>query len=294
MVKVILLFFALVCTNSWSSEPDKPKTDSGKRQTNYEQSYAEKSPIFIYGEVTAKKDEKEAREDANERDFKVKIDQALVNYTKWLAIFTSLLFAATAALCWFTFKLSRDAKNASDRQSSEMQKVLAISQESADAAKKSAEIAGCALTDVERPYIFVSDVSWDWITNDRTRVMCTVANYGKLPGIIQDVRAIISITSDGTPEIPKRVDDSNALLVDPIIAAGEARQNICFVCSESVVPRSFFENQGNEALFFWVIISYRGPFTKEHESSFCWRLSFDMKSYMTFIPFAHDDNNYTK
>lgn len=297
MLKAPVLFLILIVAfgSAWSSEPEKINANAGDRTAKYEQRGTENSPIFIHGEVTAKKNEEEAREDAEDRKIKADSDAALVEYTGMLAIFTCLLFVFTAALWLVTFQLSRDARKTSDRQASEMEKALAIAQESADAAKKSADVAEHALTNIERPYIYVSDVGWKWDASNKVVVAFTVANYGKLPGAIQNVRATLGTTSSGTPEIPRCVDESNPLLLFPIIAAGEERKQVEIMGNPSDISISAFSPEGNDDLFFWIIISYQGPLSaKDHESSFCWRLSRNPQSYLKFIPFRQEGYNYAK
>ncbi len=118
----VLLFGGI----AWSKEPVKVEANNGENQTQTEQRGTKETPIFINGEVRTKKDKEEAKEDAEERKIKADTDAALVKYTKYLAIFTFLLFFFTAALWWVTYKLSKDAKTTSERQSNEMQESLTI------------------------------------------------------------------------------------------------------------------------------------------------------------------------
>src|SRR5260221_3446711 len=200
---LFILIFAF--GNAWTTEPQHQQPNSRKQQAKNEQRGAEQSPVFINGEVTVKKDKQEAESDANERKLKAQVDADLTRYTKYLAEFTFFVFVFTAFLWIATYRLSRDARKVSDRQGLETANALAIATDSADAAKKAADVAERTLTDLERPYIFAFgafslNVDQSVAGGFIPFVTYSVANYGKTPGIVEGVFCEISKGGDETPE----------------------------------------------------------------------------------------------
>lgn len=211
----LFLILAMIFGNAWSSEPEKIKANTGNQTAKYEQRGTENSPIFVNGEVTTKKNKEEARDDADERKFKADIDKALVKYTGGLAVFTFLLFVFTAALWWVTLQLSRDAQKSSARQAREMEKVLAISRESADAARKSADVAEHALTGLERQETATKTIERAYVKMSHTedgiempygyiRIRMKIENLGNTPADVIDVLMCPIVLKSGEllPEIP--------------------------------------------------------------------------------------------
>lgn len=90
------LVLVLALGAAWSADGAKPQTYSGAQNTKSEQRGTEKSPVFVKGDVTTKKNEQEANDDAKDRKEKAAIDKALIEYTRLAAIFTFMLFFAAA------------------------------------------------------------------------------------------------------------------------------------------------------------------------------------------------------
>jgi hypothetical protein len=90
------LVLVLVLGSAWSADPIKPQSYSRTQSTKAEQRGTEKSPVFVKGDVTTKKNEQETKEDAKDREDNTVIDKALVKYTGLAALFTFLLFLAAA------------------------------------------------------------------------------------------------------------------------------------------------------------------------------------------------------
>jgi hypothetical protein len=202
-------------------------------------------------------------------------DNLIIAFWRWsthdpVAAFTAVLAISTIGLWIVTWR-------SGVRQSADMQASIA-------AAQKSAELAEHALTKLERPYIFISDVGRleTEIIEDQMEdygeallsIEYSVANYGKIPAIVVDARASLHVSA--SPRDPDHLPRSHPLVVSPIFAAGEARQKL----TERLVWGDHgYDEDGStipilgddRSLFFWIIITYRGPFTDGHETRACWR-----------------------
>jgi hypothetical protein len=152
----------------------------------------------------------------------------------------------------------------------------------AAAATKQARIAEDNLAKLERPYIFVFNVSTldckeiEDIeeTGHLLKITFSVANYGKIPAIIKCAQ--VDLNAGPEPASPPPVNAHHNLAASPILAAGEVRHNLeewlkwdGEVWNDEY--NDFFPELGNDGLFFWVIINYRGPFSDQHETRACWR-----------------------
>jgi hypothetical protein len=158
--------------------------------------------------------------------------------------------------------------------------------EVASASTRQAKVAEDSLAKLERPYLFIFNVgrleveqmTWDQDSGGDDLLLSvtySVANYGKIPAIIKHALAGLSVAVD--PTSPDRLPYSHTLVVSPIFAAGETRHGIA---ERLVWDRAYGNDEdGNivptlgkdNTLFFWIIITYRGPFTDGHETRVCWQ-----------------------
>lgn len=152
--------------------------------------------------------------------------------------------------------------------------------DAAAAATRQAKVAEDSLTKLERPYIFIfnlSPLSVDELEEGDGAILSvtySVANYGKIPAIIKFAQATMAVGEN--PPFPDRLPESHTLIAAPILAAGEARHDIAqhLIWSEGTA----FDEDGSiipsipehKVLFLWIIITYRGPFTDQHETRACW------------------------
>jgi hypothetical protein len=185
-----------------------------------------------------------------------------------------IIGGAQLGLFYWQLRLIRDslddAKQAADAAA-----------EAAAAATRQAKVAEDSLNKLERPYIFIFNLSRldvDEMDEDADGVLLSVtysvANYGKIPAIIKYAQAILAVGEE--PPLPDRLPESRTLVAAPIFAAGEARHEIAqrYVW----LGGSEFDEDGatipsiptGSVLFLWIIITYRGPFTDQHETRACW------------------------
>ena len=193
-----------------------------------------------------------------------------------IAIFTFCLVAVGAVQIGFFYRQLRlirisldDTKQAADATTA-----------AAAAATRQAKVAEDSLIKLERPYLFIFKVSelevdeMDEETGLLLSVTYSVANYGKIPAIIKYAQAILAIGTD--PPLPDRLPDSHSLIASPIFAASEVRHEIA--ARYVWIGGSEFDEYGGiipsipdgKTLFLWVIVTYRGPFTDQHETRVCW------------------------
>lgn len=165
-----------------------------------------------------------------------------------------------------------------------MRKGMTDAAAAATASVAQAKIAGETQRDLQRPYIFVfgvhrlgRDTDGDWF------IEYTVANYGSIPAIIEDVFVGFETSEDGEPARPPRASDDHNLLTSPILAGSERRQPFREYIPRQLItgsimadfpdgtPRSISPEfiEGID-VFFRVVIQYRGPFTRGHETAAMW------------------------
>lgn len=249
-----------------------------------------------------------------------------------IAVFTGTLWYSTDKLWRSGEKQIRLSRAIALRQRLDTQEQLRIAKEAADAAKDAAEasaqqvkIAENALTQLERPYVFIFGVRG--IKQDKSSqeffVEYTVANYGKMPAIIEAPHIGFEISERAEPPMPPLLHDAHNLMATPILQAGEVRKKIrCYLPTgmvgedinavidtvrardidpntligdgvveevQTVMPTFTFEDGFD--LFFRAVISYRGPFTRGHETGAVWLYS---PGTFEFAVRGGEEHNYIK
>lgn len=200
------------------------------------------------------------------------------------AVFTlGLVLVGIAQLVLFyrQLKLIRlsliDAKTAAD-----------AAKKSADATKTQADVARDNQIKLERPYIFIYNLSPFQKDNETGEYYVTysVANFGKIPAIIDGAWIGFAWSDQGEPDVPTLLNEDHSLLRSPILAAGERRDNLA-----EFLPAGLSEGSAgiivsliggqerdipklnlaqNLQLFFRAIIRYHGPFTEDHVTEAEW------------------------
>jgi len=263
----------------------------------------------------------DAKEKANkedhERQEKAKIDeklafetQRIADYTDRLALFTIFLFCAAVAQAglfvwqlWLILKSLKDAKIASDAATV----AARAAKRSAIASVIQAKISRDTLVKIQRPYIFVFDVSRLQTSNDvpflTPYIEYSVANYGQTPAIIENVG--VQFMEGGQPLAPIKVDDDHDLFVSPVLPPGDRRRQLRerlpepFIGEDLGIIVDLTKNTTHPIprisphadLFFRVIAYYRGPFSDGHKTSATW--IFD-KSLGHFVQYGGREYNYSE
>jgi hypothetical protein len=222
-------------------------------------------------------------------------DREIAKYTFWLALGTGVLAFSTVGL-WI------ETRRSGSRQSREIWQSLRISQKTANAAMKSAEVAEASITTLERPYMYVFGVSkfTDREFQPREGLIGTeheagieyrVANYGRTPAYIEEAHAEILVGEAREIITPAFATDDNPLVISPVIGPNLTVGPIFHPSwnaahldyPEGFGPIDFTEYAGDdddrewrpklgpdERLYFRVLIKYRGPFAGGYETSACW------------------------
>ena len=186
----------------------------------------------------------------------------------WIAIFTVVLTVSTVLLWWTTLRSTRLAER--------------------------------TFSELERPYIYISGVTnlngsrADNIA-DYPGVSYIVANFGKTPAVIQEVR-IGLITAKTEPKIPIPADRDHYLLTSFIIAPGEQRRireylpEYIDAAAPSDAPFVLVPLlKKSDRLFLYVVVYYSGPFNKGCKTSACWRWS---DGEGVFVRYGGEKYNY--
>ncbi|WP_454649276.1 hypothetical protein [Bradyrhizobium liaoningense] len=221
-------------------------------------------------------------------------------FTLVLAISTIGLWVATILLYRAGEKQSRHARRSAAIQTRDMQASIAAANRSAAAAER-------ALTDLERPWLFAYGIRTVPINQlGEWAVEFTVANFGKMPAIIEHARIGFVISDRGEPPTPLFADDDHDLVVSPILQAGERRVikepfpnvedgSASFRVLQSSSGEILEATPGYQVpedfdAFFRILINYRGPNTKGHESCVLWLYQppFD------FLNRGGEEYNYTR
>lgn len=181
---------------------------------------------------------------------------------------------------------------------------------------KSTKITERTLVDLERPYVFVfgiahiaSALSMEG-SIEYPIVRCSISNNGRLPAIIAKANYFIEWSSTVPPTTESIPNLGNLNGLD-VLAIGEKRNSVeidlssiegtlegccggedyeCTQYFESWVPKNR-PRDDIMSLFLRVIISYSGPFSRNHETSACWR--YDIAE-SCFRAYGNEQYNYTK
>jgi hypothetical protein len=143
----------------------------------------------------------------------------------WVAGFTGLLFLATAGLWLFTGLLWRTTT----RAVADGEKGLAAATKAAAAAEKSADVAVTTLRDLERPYVFVSDI---WLPNGEQNLAAQhisfdLTNHGRTPAIMRKLTVRLRLVETVDEQI-QTLDETETLLISRVIGAGQPIKSIGF------------------------------------------------------------------
>ena len=198
-------------------------------------------------------------------------DVLIVIFTGVLAVKTSGLYRETAAL-----------REGADEQRADTNRAIRAAEASALAAQESAKAASIEVTGLQRPYIYISGVDEPkCYGNDHNPGLgYTIANYGKTPAKVIYLNIGFSV---GHPEkIPGRADVDNPFVIDNVIRRDEKRSEYLpidyklfddgysfeFDRLTDNVPKIILKSVPK--LYFQILITYEGPFSKGHETMATW------------------------
>lgn len=299
------LFFILILTfgNAWAFQS---QTQGVKHVDGSSMSIpigTEKTPIYVNGEVTLKKDKEEIKEEVNERSIKDKNDAALVKYTLWLAIFTGLLFLFTFGLFWVTWKLSRDSEIAGQRQGSEMADSIKQATRAAtameliaEATKNNASLMQNTLQKQMRAYLAFDsavEVPQDITTGWKYEMRFFIKNYGHTNAKSINVSSALMIADYPLSESFDLTLDTNEIHSAAEISPGQSffyRACLDRILSENEVLE--MKKQTSRAMYLYGTIKYKDVFGEWHFTNFCKICGWDVKNLLIVTNiFRHNDTD---
>jgi hypothetical protein len=226
-----------------------------------------------------------------------------------IAVFTYTLKKSTDKLWDAGERQLKSAQEAAAEQSGLMSRSVAAAANTAAASMRHAIAAESSLENIERPYIFVFGVSPIRMgVTGEFFVEYSVANYGKMPAIIDG--AFIGFVFSDTVEPPSAplMEDSHTLLASPILQSGEKRENIIeYLPIGMITPdinvevrddskpgfmTPIFDVPKGSDVFFRATIEYHGPSSEGHETSALWLVNYPSPGQLAQR--GGDKYNYTR
>ena len=284
---------------------ENPKPTTPQNKGNNEQKGTESLPFIVKLKPSEKTDEERANEAAERERIaeserkKAKSDDDLVNYTSELALFTKGLFHATVVLGIATIGLLV----AAFKQALDMRKSLAISDESAKAATKSAN----ALVITERGFPFekiyghnlISELGLMEMHNHPTShwpkklefgLDFTIKNYGKTPIVINSVFADI-IIKEGMASMMDGAFEVNLGLNEYVIAAQYESEKMC-IREAKEVSFELYQKFASRAADVWLIgqIEFQDVFRKRWHREFVWQYVRESGTFRPYQSIERDAN----
>jgi hypothetical protein len=312
---------SLLLTGMASSQPsatnDQPSAEA-KQPSAADQRGTDQVPLTVkvLPAPDAKEQADKAEHTAKEKaviDEKLAFEtQRIADYTDRLAWFTLCLVGiAILQAGLFVWQLLYMRKGMHDATIA-----AEAAAQSANAASVQTRIARDTQTNLQRPYIFAFDVgrlvraATDDGANDDWFIAYTVANYGSIPAIIETVRVGFELSDRVAPDMPPAASEDHDLVTSPILAANERREPYREYLSPDLhtggiafketgrgenkslrVSGPVFNIPKGDDLFFRIEITYRGPFTRNHETGAMWLVRPGLGD---LVPRGGDEYNYEK
>lgn len=246
---------------------------------------SEGAPIFIKN-LANPESEADVAHKQYERHEKPALDRRLTIATELLAVFTFLLFCFTAGLWWVTYRLSRDARDVSTRQSADSLQTIAIAQQAANAAKASAEATELAAQTMKstashqlRAYVCIGEVSGT-ATDGRWEVRFEVKNVGST--IARRVNYSAEMQVLPYP-LPANTSFLRALRIDQDIAhlgPGQGLFGVALIGNVDTVALSKAEMQRT---YLYGTVVYTDIFERLQETNFCYVCNLDSAGTITVV-----------
>lgn len=200
-----------------------------------------------------------------------------------IAIFTFVLAISTVLLWLDTNGLRRQAA----KQSEDMEQSLKIGKIAAEAANKSAEVAEKSLERLERPFLFIYDltpVDVAPLANNKC-IWFTLQNYGRFPAIIGLAKIVARITTNSEASKEMGFDYDSDLKIPPILAVGQTISNIIYYFPSAIEWETLADGRhipkvkSDEVLLLDVMITYSGGLIKSHILKERWRYDIGERAF---------------
>lgn len=306
-IVVALIPLILAVSASAQSQKDQPREKQPEAQITQQerapdQRGTDQSPLTVKIIPTPKTDA-DREEEAKDRREKAETDRKLADYTGELAFFTEGLFIATVILCIATVGLLFAAVF----QSRDMKASIAAAQRNAEAANKSAVIAETALLKLERPFVFVKE-----ITIDAERGLSWRAASGEIiPGAIITANLSAVFENSGQTPAVKVIYNFNCANIGPLEAEKFMLSDKGLPSRAVIGPKAVLQTvpkplsartlqemaDKKENWFLWGWIDYDDifPNSPRHRTEFCFSIIATKtpmgEIFLRFPP--HDEGNAT-
>jgi hypothetical protein len=286
MTFVRLLYFAVcvvvLATTAVFSQQSPPNAreapkEQAQPKANSKQTISEQKapspphpPINVNLQLPPKT-ETELAEQRREHDEKAELDRqlnlftvGLYHATVWLACLTGALVLATCALGYFSWRQSRD-----------MQHAINAAEQSANAARDSANIADLALRTTQRAYIAINPAgvapfAQRWVQGGAADLVghVIIKNVGTLPA--RDVRWSVKVdcTDDAQWVPPEPANFVGRNVVPPGTEMGHGSDKI----SSSNIT-ALKREEGSGYCYVWGRVTYDDGFGQARFTDFCHRYS---------------------
>ena len=295
----IVLLLLLNCENAFSqsNDPAPPNSRPPTRLTTPDQRGTDQNPLTVKI-LPSSNSESQARE-AQERE-KQNADsdkriadetKRLADYTRDLVHITYLLFAAASLqIGLFFWQLRLIQGSAKDGT------------KAANAATEQARLARQAFENVERPYLLIFDVMMPTkpLTEPQTAdpppiLVYDVGNFGKLPATIDEIWTGAGLRDDGRSPDLLRPSHDHRLIVSDSLRPDKQQSKITQAMTDTIVIDNGFRFIPHipvgQDLSFRIVLRYRGPFSRGHETSGWWRYD---PSAESFVRCGGDEYNYVR
>ena len=191
---------------------------------------------------------------------------------------------ATVIIAYFTYtlwKATDGLKKLGLQQARDMRRSLLIAAKSAKAAAIQADTAKRALTELERPYIFIWDLKGAEVAPllgsrrpetlyPQATFTYAVSNQGNLAAVIENVQIAYGYERDGLyPPLIQIAD--HKLIQKRIIASRFDVPELTHSVDMMRLDGAACDGKFKEGLIFRIVVTYRAAFTKGHETSQCWK-----------------------
>jgi hypothetical protein len=276
-----VLLAVLICGSAYSSDKPNFKIAEPKDTSDTKHRGSATNPLTVKILPSPNADAKAAQEEKH-RNEKVIQDEKLVDATVWLARITGVLALFTGGLWW-----ARDAKQTAARQSGEMQASLRIAQESADAAKRSVELAREEFIATYCPRLIIRRINIYQSSDVSPEIHYEIANIGGTQAKIIAINTRLWMPdSNSMPPITPEVIGDNDLGI--ILESGSVLRNkqpvptqdcglLCMQLSyhagESVQPEQ-------SRTYFLGHIIYRDQLDRRFETGFLRQYDFSAKRFI--------------
>jgi len=259
---IALVFAAATASDSWG-QSKQPSPKASEQNSTQQERGTDNSPIVVKVLPSEKTKDDLAREYTKDKK-KLEIDERLASLTGDLALYTKLLFIATAVLALITLGLVR----ASFLQVRDAKRSVAAAETAAKAAQAAAE----HIPRVERAYIFI-DPRMD-AGDYGSRVRYSVFNHGKTPAVILGVGVWLQFKAtppDNSQHFPiKPLLDQYVFPPSPLDPWNDD-EHIDYSEDRSL-QAAFIK--GETFLWFWGSIRYGDVFGNEHFTHFRWKFDY--------------------